>query len=156
MFLLGLSAGAGAQGGVDETAAVEVVALRFEPVDRLERWLGGAVRGDAHVTVANTTDRLVTVDDAAVLSDGRTYLLPPLELEPGRVITVATRIDLGGLSFAERDIVAVAGTSQASIVHREIPWILVGMVGFAANTALLAIRDLLRRRVRRQLVAVGA
>ena len=131
MFLLGLPTGATAQERTEPAGDIEVVSVRFEAVDRIERWLGGTVRGDAFVTIANNSDRLVTVDDAGVMADGRTYLLPTLDLEPGRIITVSTRIDVGGLSFAERDIVAVAGSSQAAIVHREIPWILVGLVGWA-------------------------
>ena len=69
---------------------------------------------------------------------------------------VSTSLDLGGLSFLERDIIVTAGGAQTQTVHRSIPWLLVAFVGFAVNSALLAARDLLRRRVRRQLAAVRA
>ena len=156
MFLLGLPVGAGAQSTSGSDADVRIAALDFERTDDLEAWLGGQVRGDATVTLTNDGDVPVVIDDGRVFANGRTHLLPTVELAPGEAATVTTAIDLGGLSLLEREIVATAAGAQASTAHRAIPWILVAMVGFAVNTALLAARDLLRRRVRRQLAAVGA
>ena len=82
--------------------------------------------------------------------------LPTIALAPGQSAAVSTSLDLGGLSFLERDIIVTAGGAQTQTVHRSIPWLLVAFVGFAVNSALLAARDLLRRRVRRQLAAVRA
>ena len=158
MFLLGLPSGAIAQ--TNEAAGtasdVRIVSVDFEATDALERWLGGEVRGDATVTVTNDGTAPVIIDDGRVFANGRTHLLPTIDLAPGQSAAVSTSLDLGGLSFLERDIIVTAGGAQTQTVHRSIPWLLVAFVGFAVNSALLAARDLLRRRVRRQLAAVRA
>lgn len=156
MFLLGLPVGAGAQTTSGADTGVRIAAIDFERTDDLEVWLGGQVRGEATVTLANDGDVPVVVDDGRVFANGRTHLLPTVELAPGERATVTTALDLGGLSLLEREVVVTAAGAQADTAHRAVPWILVVMVGFAVNTALLAARDLLRRRVRRQLAAVGA
>ena len=157
MFLLGLPTGAGAQADSDVVSdGVRIVAVDFEATDAIERWLGGAVRGQATVTITNDGDTAISVDDGRVFADGRTHILPNIDLRPGQTATISTDIDLGGLSLLERDIVVTAAGAQSQTVHRAIPWLLVAMVGFAVNSALLAARDLLRRRVRRQLAAVHA
>lgn len=153
IFLLGLPSGAGAQ--LDDSD-VRIVSFTFDATDDLERWLGGEVRGDATVTLTNDGDDAVTIDNGRVIADGRTHLLPDIDLAPGQSAAVSTSVSLGGLSLLERDLVVVAGDAQTSIVLRSIPWLLVLFVGFAVNSALLAGRDLLRRRVRRQLAAVRA
>ena len=157
MFLLGLPSGAIAQTDEAGTGSdVRIVSVDFEATDALERWLGGAVRGDATVTVTNDGTAPVIIDDGRVFANGRTHLLPTIDLAPGQSAAVSTSLDLGGLSFLERDIIVTAGGAQTQTVHRSIPWLLVAFVGFAVNSALLAARDLLRRRVRRQLAAVRA
>lgn len=157
MFLLGLSATAGAQtDGPASTTEVRIVSVGFEATDAVERWLGGTVRGEATVTVVNDGTTPVTIDDGRVFANGRTHLLPRIDLAPGQSAAVSTTLDLGGLSLLERDIIVTAGGAQVQTVHRSIPWLLIAAVGFAANSALLAARDLVRRRVRRQLAAVQA
>lgn len=157
MFLLGLPTGVGAQSDTaDATNGVRIVSVDFEATDAVERWLGGAVRGRTTVTITNDGAGPVSIDDGRVFADGRTHFLPSIDLQPGQTAAVSTDIDLGGLSLLERDIIVTAGGAQSQTVHRSVPWLLVGMVGFAVNSALLAARDLLRRRVRRQLAAVHA
>ena len=52
------------------------------------------VRGDATVTLTNDGDLPVVVDDGRVFANGRTHLLPTVELAPGEAATVTTAISL--------------------------------------------------------------
>jgi hypothetical protein len=134
-------------------ADVAAVGLDFEATNDVERWLGGSVDGVLTVTVANTGSEPATeVAGSAIVGD-RTVFFPPVDIEPGETAKIRTDVSLGGMSFLERDIVAIVGDTQLATTHRSVPWLLVAIVGFAVNATMIAGRDQLRAMVRRRIVA---
>lgn len=139
--------------GTASGAQVRVLSSSFDADTTLTSLIGGERSGIMRVTLQNISDAPLTDIETVLALAGQTMRIDDLDVDVDETITVDVPVTIAQGDWGPQDISLTFNGTDVTVTHWNLPWILIVAVALVINALLLTIRNGLRNRVRKQLIA---